>query len=205
MMTQPARTVLTPGGGARMDVDENRVTQLLQLRDAGSPACSEELMDLVYAELRALAAGYLRREAAAETLPPTALVHEAFLRLVGGRDIDWQSRAHFFGIAARSMRQILVDHARQRDAAKRGGGGRCVTLHTEMLGAEEVDCGVMDLHEALERLSAMDERTGRMVELRFFAGLTLDEAAAAVGISRRKAAKDWSVARLWLGRELGRG
>lgn len=161
-------------------------------------------MDLVYGELRTLAAGYLRREAAAATLQPTALVHEAYLRLVGGRDIDWRSRAHFFGIAARTMRQILVDHARQRVAAKRGGGGRCVTLHTEMLGADQVSCGVMDLHEALERLSAMDERTGRMVELRFFAGLTLDEAAAAVGVSRRKAAKDWSVARLWLGRELSR-
>ncbi len=187
-----------------MDDAPTPVTRLLQNLDLASPAQAEELLQLVYAELRSLAAAYLRREQAAHTLQPTALVHEAYLRMVGARAIDWQGRAHFFGIAARSMRQILVDHARQRQSAKRGGGAQHVTIRTDLLGDDDNACGILDLHEALQRLSTMDQSTGQLVELRFFAGLTLDEAAAAVGVSRRKAAKDWSVARLWLSRELSR-
>jgi RNA polymerase sigma factor (TIGR02999 family) len=187
-----------------MDDAPTPATRLLQNLDLASPAQAEELLQLVYAELRALAAGYLRREQAAYTLQPTALVHEAYLRMVGARIIDWQGRAHFFGIAARTMRQILVDHARQRQSAKRGGGAQHVTIRTDLLGDDDHACGILDLHEALQRLSSMDQSTGQLVELRFFAGMTLDEAAAAVGVSRRKAAKDWSVARLWLSRELSR-
>lgn len=185
-----------------MESGPGRVTQLLRTLDLRDQAQAEALLALVYDELRGLAAGYMRREAAAFTLQPTALVHEAYLRLVGGEAIDWDSRRHFFGVAARAMRQVLVDHARRRQALRRGGALERVTLDPELMGAGEDSCGILDLHTALERLSALDERMGRLVELRFFTGFTLEESAAALGVSRRTAAKDWSVARLWLKREL---
>jgi RNA polymerase sigma-70 factor (ECF subfamily) len=185
-----------------MDSTGQRVTMLLQSLDLADQAQAEELLGLVYDELRALAARHLRHEQAGHTLQPTALVHEAYLRLVGSQDIQWQGRAHFFGIAARSMRQILVDHARKRQAAKRGGDQQRVTLEPELLPDGDESLAILDLHEALERLSELDPVLGRLVELRFFAGLTLEEAARAMDVSRRKAAKDWSVARLWLAREL---
>ena len=185
-----------------MDTANPRVTLLLRNLDLADRSQADELLGLVYGELRALASQLMRREQAAHTLQPTALVHEAYLRLVGGQEIDWQSRAHFFGIAARSMRQVLVDHARKREAAKRGGDLHRVTLQSDILSAGDDCCDFLDLHEALERLAAMDPQLGQLVEVRFFAGLTLDEAAVALGVSRRKVAKDWSVARLWLSREL---
>ncbi len=187
-----------------MDVEEHRVTTLLRNLDLGDCAQAEELLALVYEELRHLAARHMQRELAAHTLQPTALVHEAYLRLVGDRDLRWANRAHFFGIAARAMRQVLVDHARRRHAAKRGGDLQRVTLQPDLVGDERGDCGILELHEALGRLAAMDDGLARLVEVRFFAGLTLDEAAAVLGVSRRKVAKDWSVARLWLSRELDR-
>ena len=185
-----------------MDSSRPRVTLLLQNLDLGDPTQSDEFLELVYGELRVLAHQHMRREQAAHTLQPTALVHEAYLRLVGCQKIAWQNRAHFFGIAARSMRQVLVDHARKREAAKRGGGLNRVTLHSEVLSDSNDGCEILDLHAALERLTAMDPQLGKLVEVRFFAGLTLDEAAVSLGVSRRKVAKDWSVARLWLNREL---
>jgi RNA polymerase sigma factor (TIGR02999 family) len=185
-----------------METTGPRVTLLLQNLDLADCSQADELLDLVYGELRALASQHMRREQAAHTLQPTALVHEAYLRLVGGQKIDWQSRAHFFGVAARSMRQVLVDHARKREAAKRGGGLNRVTLHSNVLADSDDGCDILDLHAALERLAAMDPQLSKLVEVRFFAGLTLDEAAVALGVSRRKVAKDWSVARLWLSREL---
>ncbi len=178
------------------------MTLLLQSLDLAAPAQAEELLGLVYGELRVLAAAYMRREPSGHTLQPTALVHEAWLRLAGGEDVDWRCRARFFGIAARSMRQVLVDHARRRRAAKRGGDLRQVTLQTDLLPDGEDTVAILDLHDALERLAALDPDLARLVEVRFFTGLTLDDAARALGVSRRKAAKDWSVARLWLAREL---
>ena len=185
-----------------MNTADPRVTLLVQNLDLADPSQADELLGLVYKELRVLASQHMQREQAAHTLQPTALVHEAYLRLVGGQKIDWQSRAHFFGIAARSMRQVLVDHARKRNAAKRGGGLKRVTLHSDVLADSDDGCDILDLHAALDRLAEMDPQLSKLVEVRFFAGLTLDEAAVALGVSRRKVAKDWSVARLWLIREL---
>jgi RNA polymerase sigma factor (TIGR02999 family) len=185
-----------------MNTTDPCVTRLLQNLDLADRFQADEFLDLVYGELRALASQHMQREQAAHTLQPTALVHEAYLKLAGGQKIDWENRAHFFGIAARSMRQVLVDHARKRKAAKRGGGLNRVTLDSEILADSDDGCDILDLNAALERLDAMDPQLSKLVEVRFFAGLTLDEAAIALGVSRRKVAKDWSVARLWLSREL---
>lgn len=188
-----------------METPKRTMTMLLGSLDLGDTAQADELLGLVYDELRALAAAYMRREPSGHTLQPTALVHEAYLRLVGGEEIDWRCRARFFGIAARSMRQVLVDHARRRQAAKRGGDQRQVTLQPDLLPDGEDTIAILELHDALERLAALDPELARLVEVRFFTGLTLDDTARALGVSRRKAAKDWSVARLWLNRELARG
>ena len=186
-----------------MEETRHRVTQILRALDLSDPKQAEELLSAVYDELRQLARGKLRHERADHTLQPTALVHEAYLRLVDGNAVGWESRRHFFGTAARAMRQVLVDHARRRAAGKRGGDWERVTLTTG-IGEEHSDVApVLDLHDALEKLVARDEDLARLVELRFFAGLTLDEAADTLGISRRKVAKDWAVARVWLRRELG--
>jgi RNA polymerase sigma factor (TIGR02999 family) len=179
-----------------------RVSEILEAAGLSDPEQARELMDLVYDDLRALAASQMRREAPGRTLRPTELVHEAYLRLAGGAPVHWEGRAHFFRVAARAMRQVLVDEARRRRAAKRGGAWRRVTLEADLVsdGGEERD--LLELHEALERLGTMDADLERLVELRFFTGLTLDETAASLGVSRRKAAKDWAAARLWLSREL---
>jgi RNA polymerase sigma factor (TIGR02999 family) len=180
------------------------VTRILQQLDLSDPAQAEALLSAVYGELRDLAARQMRGERAGHTLQPTALVHEAWMRLVDG-EVGFDSRAHFFGTAARAMRQVLVDHARRRDAGKRGGGWERVTLDSGLAEDNHLAADILDLDTTLTRLSAHDAVLARLVELRFFAGLTLDEAADALGVSRRKAAKDWSVARLWLRRELGGG
>jgi RNA polymerase sigma factor (TIGR02999 family) len=185
-----------------MEETRHRVTQILSRLDLSDPKQAEELLAAVYDELRQLARGKLRGERAGHTLQPTALVHEAYIRLVDGSAVSWESRRHFFGTAARAMRQVLVDHARRRDADKRGGEWERVTLATGIEGEDAGAADVIDLHNALEKLSANDADLARLVELRFFAGLTLDEAADTLGVSRRKVAKDWSVARLWLQREL---
>lgn len=188
-------------------MEENRrlVTQILRQLDLSDPEQAEELLAVVYDELRSLAGRQLRGERPDHTLQPTALVHEAYLRLVDADDIGWQSRGHFFGTAARAMRQILVDHARRRSADKRGGDRERVTLDSGIPDDAAIAADVLDLHTALEKLALHDAELARLVELRFFAGLTLDETADATGVSRRKVAKDWSVARLWLQRELGGG
>lgn len=159
-------------------------------------------MALVYQELRALAARQLRDERPGHTLQPTALVHEAWLRLVQGIPTELEGRTHFFRVAARAMRQVLVDSARRRAAGRRGGDQRLVTLDPELVAEDFAAAELLDLHEALHRLGRLDGTLEQLIELRFFSGLTLDEAAAALGVSRRKAAKDWAVARLWLRREL---
>lgn len=185
-----------------MESQRHEVTRILRELDLSDRDQAEKLIAIVYDELRTLAARQLRRERADHTLRPTALVHEAYLRLVDQSEAGFNGRGHFFGCAARAMRQILVDHARRRDADKRGGGWERVTLDGEVAGQDPLVAEILDLHAALEKLSAQDRSLAELVELRFFGGLTVDEAAEARGISPRKAAKDWSVARLWLQREL---
>lgn len=179
----------------------SRVSEILRRFDPSDPTQANELLALVYDELRAVAARQLGRERDAHTLQPTALVHEAYLRLFRS-PVEFEGRAHFFRIAARAMRQVLVDAARRRDAARRGAGATRITLDPEMAGGDSADLDVLALHDALERLGQLDPPLERLIELRFFSGLTLDEAAAALGVSRRKAANDWAAARLWLRREL---
>src|SRR4051794_7260075 len=161
---------------------------------------AERMLSLVYGELRRLAAGYLRGERPGHTLQPTALVHEAYLRLRQQRQIDWSNRAQFMGLAAVMMRRILVNHARDRIADKRGGGAEHVplTLAGEGICASEVN--LLDLHDALSRLSAADPRKGRIVELKFFAGLTTDEIAETLSLSAATVERDWKFARAWLSR-----
>lgn len=188
-----------------MAADRNQVTLLLQDSNLADPGQGELLMGLVYDELKRLAAGQMSRERVDHTLQPTALVNEAFLRLVDAEQISWEGRAHFFGTASRAMRQILVDHARRAGAVKRGGQWRRVTLQDDLGPEFNAEFDLFDLHEALEKLTELDPNLGRMIELRFFGGLTLDETAAVMGISRRKVAKDWAFARLWLAEELTGG
>ena len=160
----------------------------------------DHLLPLIYGELRRLAASYLRRERPGHTLQPTALVHEAYVRLLDQRQVDWSNRAQFMGVAAVMMRRILVNHARDRVADKRGGGAEHVplTLAAEGIGAVQVN--LLDLHEALERLAEADQRKAQIVELKFFGGLTTDEIADTLRISTATVERDWKFARAWLHR-----
>jgi RNA polymerase sigma factor (TIGR02999 family) len=172
---------------------------------AGDRAAGERLLPEVYAELRRCAARAMRRESAEHTLQATALVHEAYLRLVDQRRVQWQNRAHFFGIAAQVMRRILVDHARARHAAKRGGGATQLTLGDGDAAAPAAD-GALDLlalHDALERLAGLDPEQARLVELRYFGGLSIEETAEALDVSPATVKREWALARAWLRRELG--
>jgi len=180
------------------------ITRLLTELKGGNPQAQAELIPLVYEELRRVARNYMRREKAGHTLQPTALVNEAYLRLVEGPPIDWQNRAHFFAVAAQLMRRVLVDHARARGALKRGGNECRVSLHDQER-AEEKDADLLALDQALERLAERDPRQARIVESRFFGGLSEKEAAAVLGISVRTVKRDWSVARAWLFKEIRKG
>lgn len=179
------------------------VTQLLLDWSAGDKSVLDELLPLVYAELHRLAYAYLRRERANHTLQPTALVNEAYLRLVEQQHVEWQNRAQFFGIAANLMRQILVDHARQRMAEKRGGPDQqrlSLTQAERVMQQAEVD--VLALNEALTRLAEFDAQQARIVELKFFAGLTIEEICEVTGLSHATVEREWKLARAWLRREL---
>lgn len=181
------------------------VTQLLVAWGAGDASAGERLVPAVYAELRRQAARAMRREGE-HTLQTTALVHEAYLRLVDQRRVVWRNRAHFFGVAAQLMRRILVDYARGRHAAKRGGGMQQLTLgDADAVTAASADEGVevVALHEALERLAAIDPTQARLVELRYFGGLNIEETAESLGVSPATVKREWAIARAWLRRELG--
>lgn len=164
----------------------------------------DKLMPAVYDELRRQAARYLRREHAGHTLQTTALIHEAYVRLVDQRNVQWQNRAQFFGMAAQMMRRILVDHARTKKRVKRGGSGIKVSLADATIPVNERDLDVVALDEALDRLAAIDEQQSRVVELRFFSGLTVEETAKVMHISPATVKRDWSMAKAWLHRELSR-
>ncbi len=178
------------------------ITRLLSDWSEGDQAAAVELFPLVYEELRNLAASYFRRESSDHTLQPTALVHEAFIRLQQKTSLHVQDRGHFFTLAARLMRHILVDHARTKRRDKRGGRRQRLTLDDPATLISQCPVDLLAMNEALEKLAALNERKARLVELRFFAGLTETEAADALGISRSMAAKEWSFTRTWLSREL---
>jgi RNA polymerase sigma factor (TIGR02999 family) len=188
------------------DSNEQRAaTALLIASGAGDARARDRMLPLIYDELRSLAAHYLRRERPGHTLQPTALVHEAYIRLIDQRQVDWSNRAQFIGLAAVMMRRILVNHARDRIAAKRGASAERVplTIVAEQIGAPEVD--LLGLDDALERLAALDVRKSQIVELKFFGGLTMDEIAATVGVSRATVEREWTFARAWLYRAVAGG
>lgn len=180
------------------------ITQLLIKWRNGDQAALNELVPQIYDELHRLAKHYLRRERPGHTLESNALVHEAYMRLAGEKDVDWQNRAHFFGIAAVRMRHILVEYARSRQAAKRGGDEYRLSLSEADRPAEERDVSLLALDEALERLEALDPQKSRIVELRYFGGLTIEETAEVLEISPATVKRDWSMARAWLRSEIQR-
>jgi RNA polymerase sigma factor (TIGR02999 family) len=179
------------------------VTEILRDWRNGDQEALGKLIPMVYDELRRQAAGYLRRERSGHTLQPTALIHEAYLRLINQQNIDWQNRAHFYAIAARLMRQILVDHARKRQATKRGGSDLKIPLEEAMVISSGRDVDLVALDEALTRLAALDPQQSRIVELRYFSGLSVEETAEALGVSSRTVRRDWNVAKAWLRQQIG--
>lgn len=180
------------------------VTQLLKDWSGGNRAALDTLAPIVYNELRRLAAAHLRRERADHTLQATAVVHEAYLKLVDQRNVQWQNRAHFFGIAAQMIRRLLVDHARTVKAAKRGGGAAALELDKALGVAEKRDLEIEALDDALLTLADVDPQQARIVELRFFTGLSIEETAEALGISASTVKREWVVAKAWLFRQLSR-
>ena len=188
-----------------MEEDEkpsHQVTELLEAWAKGDQVARDQLMSLVYDELHRLAHGYMKRESPGHTLQTSALVHEAFVRLVDQKNVQWQSRAHFFAIAAQMMRRILVDYARSRNYAKRGGGARKVSLDEGLVVSDERSAEVVNVHEALERLAEFDARKSQIVELRFFAGLSIEETAEVLEVSPGTVMRDWTLAKAWLRREM---
>jgi len=184
------------------DRPSESVTMLLARIRAGDSEAENHLISKVYAELRRIAARCMRQERHAHTLQPTALVNEAYLRLAGQNDIAWQNKAHFLAIAARLMRQILVDHARSRNAGRRGGGQRQITLDEPLAGVSAPVLDVLFVHEALEQLAAFDVRQAQIVELHFFGGLSFEQIASVLNIGLRTVKRDWSMARAWLQTQL---
>ena len=180
----------------------DQITQLLKNWGNGDQAARDQLMPLVYEELRRMAHQHMRKERPGHTLQTSALVHEAYVRLVDQTDIHWQNRAHFFGIAAQMMRRILVDHARSRQFAKRGGDPRRISLDEVAIVSGERAAEVVALDDALTNLAAIDSRKSQIVELRFFGGLSIDETATALAVSPGTVMRDWTLAKAWLRREM---
>ena len=183
------------------------VTVMLNRIEQGDPQAADELLPLVYEELRKLASAKMARESADQTLQPTALVHEAWLRLGGDQQPDWQNRAHFFASAAEAMRRILIERARRRHARRHGGGLERVDVNDSALGIaapDGADDELLAVHESLDRLARHDARKAELVKLRYFAGLTIEEAAEVLGIGIATAKRDWTYARAWLFQEIER-
>ena len=176
----------------------SEVTRLLKDWSSGDSAALDQLMPIVYSELRAIAARYLRRERQDHTLQPTALVNEAYLRLIDQKHVNWQNRAHFVGVAAQMMRRILVDHAKSHNRVKRGSGAPKVPLDEAMVLSEERADDLIELDEALTALAAFDERKSRVVEMKYFGGLSAEETAEVLQVSVITVARDWKLAKAWL-------
>jgi RNA polymerase sigma factor (TIGR02999 family) len=189
-----------PAGPA--DGNPQAITRLLNAWQQGDAGARDRLFVLVYEELRRRAAAHLRRERRDHTLRPTALVHEAYLRLMGQDRAQWQGRSQFFAIASETMRRVLVDHARERKAAKRGGTAVRVALEEDVASTDAREVDLIALDTALDELAALDPRKSRLVEMRFFGGLEMEEIAAVLGISRATADRDWRFARRWLYRRM---
>ncbi len=184
-----------------MDAAGGEVTLLLRAMKSGDESAASRLLPLVYSELHRLARHYMQRERSDHTLQPTALINEAYLRLAHG-DIDWQSRQHFIGVAATVMRRVLVDHARAHNAPMRGGDRQKVELDEGLAFSGERSCEVLALHDALSRLEEVNPRQAKVVELRYFAGLSVEEVAGVLDVSPRSVKRDWTLARLWLFKEI---
>jgi RNA polymerase sigma factor (TIGR02999 family) len=187
-----------------MTPSQHEVSQLLQAWGQGDSNAFDALVAIVYDELRRMARRHMARQSPGHTLQTTALIHEAYMRLVDLKDVAWQDRSHFFAVAARAMRHVLVDYARSRRAAKRGGKLRLVSLDEAATICEERAAEVVALDDALENLAAFDSRKCQVVELRYFGGLSVDETAEVLGVSPETVARDWRIARTWLHRELSR-
>ena len=185
-----------------MNQPQKDVTILLNAVSAGKESAPEKLLEAVYGDLRRLAAKYMFNERGDHTLQATALVHEAFIRLVDWENVSWQNRAHFFAVAAQVMRKILVDHARSKNAEKRGG--QKIALDEAVSFAEEKDLNLLALEEALQNLEKLDARQARIVELRFFGGLSIEETAYVLGVSETTVKREWTFAKAWFQRELTR-
>jgi RNA polymerase sigma-70 factor (ECF subfamily) len=181
---------------------DNEVTKLLEAWRDGKPEAIDELMPLVYQELRRMAKHYMNSQPSGHTLQTTALINEAYLKLADNREKNWQNRAHFFAVAARAMRHILVDHARSHKAEKRGGETQIMSLEDVAVISSERAGEVVALDEALQDLSNLDERKGRVVELRYFGGLSVEETAEVLKVSQETVMRDWRFAKTWLLREL---
>jgi RNA polymerase sigma-70 factor, ECF subfamily len=180
----------------------SRVTQLLEKFQSGDHQTADQLFAEVYTELRARAAAYLRRERKNHTLRPTELVHEAYLKLVDQTRVDWQGKVHFLAIAAQAMRRILVDHARRRDAAKRGGNWYHIALDDNLLIESHHDVNLLALEDALNKLAKLSPSQAQMIELRFFGGLSVAEVAKEMEMPKRSVEREWTMVRAWLRREL---
>jgi RNA polymerase sigma factor (TIGR02999 family) len=185
-----------------MEPSQSDVTLLLKQLSVGDKSVLHQLVPIVYGELRRLASSYMRHERPDHTLQTTALVHEAYLQLVGQERAHWENRGHFFGVAAQLMRRILVDHARAHNAAKRGGISPKFSLDEAMTMAQERGGDLLAIEELLTRLAAIDPQQARVVELRFFGGLSVEETAQALAISDRTVKRDWAMAKAWMQREL---
>jgi RNA polymerase sigma factor (TIGR02999 family) len=187
-----------------MDPNPGEVTQLLKAMHDGNSAAADRLLPLVYSELHRLAQAYMRRERPDHTLQATALINEAYLRLIG-EDIDWNSRAHFIGLAAHVMRQVLVDYARQHNAERRAGGLRRVEMHDDLAISPDRLDEVASVDQALTQLATQNPRQARVVELRYFGGLSVEQIAKVLDVSPRSIKRDWSLARIWLFRQMRPG
>ncbi len=188
-----------------MQYNSSELTRLLNESVTGNKSSLDKVLPIVYDELRVISSKYLRGEYRHHTLQTTELVHEAYLKLIGDQNISWESRAHFFGIAAKSMREILVDYARKRNSKKRGEGVPALSLEDVLYISDKYDYQILALDEALKKFETLEERSSKIVELRYFAGLTIEETADVLNISPATVKKDWNFAKAWLYREIQTG